>query len=821
MHQLKKQLLIGMLAVAGIFTAIKVVETSSTAKQTGPGYIWIEAESGSITSPMQVGTDAAASGGSYIAVAVGNNSNSSPPTTGVATYNFNVTAAGTHKVWARVIAPTTSDDSFWMRMDGGAWIRWNEVSLGSSWHWDDLRNSDAGNAVVTFNLSAGSHTFQVGYREDGTLLDRLLITNDLTFIPTGTGPSMCVTATAGSAWQNTPFSSQTGTFTAEFDVTPSAAPINGMVGLSQGPETGWTGFAVIVAFDTTNHFVARNGGAYQAATVIPYSANVSYHVRLEVNVPAHTYSAFLRPPGGSEQTLASNYAFRTEQASVTSLDSWGAGLNATPAGSLTACGFTLNPTLPPGGCLRTVSVNSNSTLGAALSNALPGDCIVLANGNYAGFTINRDGTAANPITIRAANRGLANITSGIIRFNQTSYVTVEGLNITTAGGSQTIDGSTQKVAVWFDGADNCRLTRSVLRLSGHTSATHFVMLGGNSQFNRIDHCEFGPNSVTGCHLIWPRGNPTITGVTPNPTVDRGPWANGQGPFNPNMARNTRIDHNYFHDHLPTTTNGGETIVLGGVGITGDYQDTFSVVEFNLWENCFGDGELISIKTSSSTIRYNTVLSSGGGFTSRAGNKSQIYGNFILQNGRTGSGAIRIHEMDHSVYNNYIEGTSGQPIIVGYGDPYDSAAFSHAQVVRAKIVHNTLVDCGGDVHVGTAHPLLPVDLVIANNLLLNTNFSGPSPLSGWAYSQNIIWPNNPGQPGFLVVNPLLTLVSGVQKLSSSSPAINAANGSFYPFVTDDMDGQTRAGSRDIGSDELSVATILRRPLTTADVGTNAP
>jgi hypothetical protein len=47
------------------------------------------------------------------------------------------------------------------------------------------------------------------------------------------------------------------------------------------------------------------------------------------------------------------------------------------------------------------------------------------------------------------------------------------------------------------------------------------------------------------------------------------------------------------------------------------------------------------------------------------------------------------------------------------------------------------------------------------------------------------------------------------------------GSFYPFVTDDMDGQTRAGSRDIGADEFSGATTLRRPGATADVGTNAP
>jgi hypothetical protein len=50
---------------------------------------------------------------------------------------------------------------------------------------------------------------------------------------------------------------------------------------------------------------------------------------------------------------------------------------------------------------------------------------------------------------------------------------------------------------------------------------------------------------------------------------------------------------------------------------------------------------------------------------------------------------------------------------------------------------------------------------------------------------------------------------------------AANGSFYSFVTDDMDGQPRSGSRDIGADEFSGATILRRPLTTADVGPNVP
>ena len=37
----------------------------------------------------------------------------------------------------------------------------------------------------------------------------------------------------------------------------------------------------------------------------------------------------------------------------------------------------------------------------------------------------------------------------------------------------------------------------------------------------------------------------------------------------------------------------------------------------------------------------------------------------------------------------------------------------------------------------------------------------------------------------------------------------------------MDGQALAGLLDIGADELSGATILRRPGATADVGPNAP
>src|SRR5262249_46631566 len=154
--------------------------------------------------------------------------------------------------------------------------------------------------------------------------------------------------------------------------------------------------------------------------------------------------------------VGSNFAFRTEQNTIPTVDNWGTFVTSA-TGSLTTCNFITRGV--PGGCGRTISVNSNSTLSSAVSNAQPGDCIVLANGSYAGFTISRDGTSTAPIVIRAANGGGATFSSGIIRFSRTSFVGVEGMNITTAGSQQTVDGESFPVGVWFEGADNSRITR--------------------------------------------------------------------------------------------------------------------------------------------------------------------------------------------------------------------------------------------------------------------------------------------------------------------------------------------------------------------------
>jgi hypothetical protein len=143
---------------------------------------------------------------------------------------------------------------------------------------------------------------------------------------------------------NVTFPSQAGSFTAEYDATPSALAMDSIVGLSKGAQTAFTGFATLTRFNTSNMIDARNGGAYAAATSVPYTANSTYHFRLVVNVTGHTYSVFVKPPAASEATLGNNFAFRTEQAGVTSLDSWAVQVNKAGA-SLTdkVCNFWVHP----------------------------------------------------------------------------------------------------------------------------------------------------------------------------------------------------------------------------------------------------------------------------------------------------------------------------------------------------------------------------------------------------------------------------------------------------------------------------------------------
>ena len=186
------------------------------------------------------------------------------------------------------------------------------------------------------------------------------VSADATFTTAAAAPVVACWTSAGS-WQNAAFPAQTGSFTAEFDATASAAKIDGISGLSNGPASAYSGLAAAVRFNNTGTIDARNGGAYAAAASIPYSAGTSYHFRLVVNTAARTYSAYVKPAGGTEVLIGSGYAFRTEQASVTSLSAL--ALYAS-AGTTKDCALTVAGAAAPAAAGPTISGIALSGIGS-------------------------------------------------------------------------------------------------------------------------------------------------------------------------------------------------------------------------------------------------------------------------------------------------------------------------------------------------------------------------------------------------------------------------------------------------------------------------
>jgi hypothetical protein len=150
--------------------------------------IWIEAEAAdTITAPMQIYDDPAASGGQYISTdeSVGDEQDTAPAD-GVATYSFTA-QGGVYKISLRVITPGGSN-SYWVRIPtatsqthedpdqpGTGWIRFNDISDGAEWHWDDVHSNDHNDEVVNLTLPAGQNTLEITRREDGTQLDLIVI----------------------------------------------------------------------------------------------------------------------------------------------------------------------------------------------------------------------------------------------------------------------------------------------------------------------------------------------------------------------------------------------------------------------------------------------------------------------------------------------------------------------------------------------------------------------------------------------------------------------------------------------------------------------
>jgi poly(beta-D-mannuronate) lyase len=437
-------------------------------------------------------------------------------------------------------------------------------------------------------------------------------------------------------------------------------------------------------------------------------------------------------------------------------------------------------------CKKTTNVNAPGELAGAISGAQPGDCIVLADGTYTFPAITKTATEGAPIVIRAANRGKAVIASGNLDITNSSYVVVEGITFTSNG------------SINFNDSQYCRITR--IRFNPTNQAGNdWVNIKGKSHHNRIDHSEFGPKTVLGNTIMF-------------------------GGAGSQVVQHNRVDHNYFHDIKGGGGNGWETLRIGLSGW--GPSKGFNLVEFNLFRAATGDPETISVKSSDNIIRYNTYRATNGEITLRHGNRTMVYGNFMLADGLAAARGIRVLGADHRIFNNYLEGIVGSNGIFlrsGSADGTEENGTEFYRVYRTHIVNNTLVGSKGIIVGSTG--LAPVECVVANNIVQNslggaiTDVGDKTKIEG-----NIVNPVEGGTVGVTMgakmVNPMLVKMDGVFRLGMGSPAIDAAVGS-YGYVMDDMDGQPR-NAADVGADELVAGgNITRRPLGEADVGPNSP
>lgn len=103
-------------------------------------------------------------------------------------YAVNFTTTGTYYIWVRMLGPNGSDDSLHAGLDGTAASFGGSGMTDSSnaWTWVGSVNSTRVQVNVT---TTGVHTLNVWMREDGTYLDKVLMTTSSTFTPSGTGPS--------------------------------------------------------------------------------------------------------------------------------------------------------------------------------------------------------------------------------------------------------------------------------------------------------------------------------------------------------------------------------------------------------------------------------------------------------------------------------------------------------------------------------------------------------------------------------------------------------------------------------------------------------
>ncbi|WP_444792689.1 polysaccharide lyase 6 family protein [Saccharicrinis sp. GN24d3] len=447
------------------------------------------------------------------------------------------------------------------------------------------------------------------------------------------------------------------------------------------------------------------------------------------------------------------------------------------------------------------TVSSASEIENVLDNLQAGDTLKMTSGIWTNEEIKFEGEGeeGRPIVLIAAEKDGVILTGTSTLRISGEYLEVNGLRFengySPSGAVIEFRNGSSKLA------SRCRLTNcSIVDYNPSDKDTDYKWVSIYSDYNRVDHCTFSGKEHSGTTVVI--------------------WLNDE----PNY---TQIDHNYFGARPDLGYNGGETIRIGTS--TNSMKDSHAIVEYNVFEACDGEIEIISNKSCFNTYRYNTFRDCDGCLTLRHGNDCSVYGNFFFGKDKS-SGGVRIIGERHQVYNNYFEGLKGDDyrsaICMMNGVP-DSPLNRYFQVQDAVVSFNTIVDCKMPLIVGAGKDseksLPPMNCTFANNAIDKTsgnkNITIEDEPTNMTWLGNIVNANEDVEEvstGFVFADCGLEHKDYLWRPSSSSVLIDAAQGEFA-MVAKDIDGQSRNDNKDVGCDEFSDLTIEITSLEMEDVG----
>ncbi|QZT37156.1 hypothetical protein K5X82_18275 [Halosquirtibacter xylanolyticus] len=286
---------------------------------------------------------------------------------------------------------------------------------------------------------------------------------------------------------------------------------------------------------------------------------------------------------------------------------------------------------------RTIEVDSNSEIIKQSSQLSPGDVLIVKDGIYKDlkWILNVNGTAKNPIVVRAENGGEVKISGDAKVEIRGSHIVFDGfiLNNGARISSEWKSHGPGLIAIYgsYNRITNCIVDNFDNVKSAYVT-TSLNEKGEVPQHCRIDHCSF-LNKSTVDQVINLNNRIHKRSNTPAPAMYH------------------RIDHCLLNNPFKKKGNAG-----GGIRI-GYYRNDYGrcLVDSNLFVRQNSEPEIITSKCQENVFYANTFIECRGTMNFRHGDRQVLLNNFFLaKNEKLGCGGVFVWGSKHLIAGNYFE-----------------------------------------------------------------------------------------------------------------------------------------------------------------------